>query len=74
MYFKKSFCSRSNLSNNLIISAYARSENGFGFQRPWVWKMTIYLSEIGSDLENRAAHNEFPEAARKKKSEYFQQQ
>ena len=48
MDFKKSFCSRSNLSNNLIISAYARSENGFGFQRPWVWKMTIYLSEIGS--------------------------
>ena len=31
MDFKKSFCSRSNLSNNLIISAYAWFENGFGF-------------------------------------------
>ena len=28
--FKKSFCWRSNLSNNILISAYARSENGCG--------------------------------------------
>ena len=28
--FKKSFCWRSNLSNYIIISAYARSENGHG--------------------------------------------
>ena len=31
MDFKKSFCWRSNLSNNNIISAYARSDNGNGF-------------------------------------------
>ena len=29
--FKKSFCWRSNVSNDIIISAYARSENGYGF-------------------------------------------
>ena len=29
--FKKSFCWRSNVSNDNIISAYARSENGYGF-------------------------------------------
>ena len=30
MGFKKSFCWRSNLSNYIIISTYARSENGHG--------------------------------------------
>ena len=31
MDFKKYFCLRSNLSNDNIISAYARSDNGNGF-------------------------------------------
>ena len=31
---KKSFCWRANLSNDNIISAYARSENGYRVKRP----------------------------------------
>ena len=31
MDLKKYFCWRSYLSNDFIISSYARSENGFGF-------------------------------------------
>ena len=31
MDFKKSFCWHSNISNDNIISAYARSESGCGF-------------------------------------------
>ena len=30
-FIKKSFCWRSNLGNDNIISAYARYENGYGF-------------------------------------------
>ena len=32
--FKKSFSWRSNLSNGDTISAYNRSESGYGFKRP----------------------------------------
>ena len=77
--FKTSFCWSSNLSNDFIISAYARSENGFGFYRPWVWKLTIFMSEIGSGFgepggtppQRIPRDPPPPEAARKKKSEYF---
>ena len=34
MGFKKSFCWRSSLRNDNIISAYARPENGYGFYSP----------------------------------------
>ena len=34
VHFKKSFSWLSNISNDNIISAYARSENGHGFQKP----------------------------------------
>ena len=59
---KKSFCWRSNVSNDNIISAYARSENGYGFyeDRPgnWCGKNNFLIQ----DLENRVAHphDEFP--------------
>ena len=41
---KKSFCWNSNLSNDNIISAYARSENGYGFRgqiKKRMWKLTF---------------------------------
>ena len=31
---KKSFCWHSNLSDDNVISAYAKSEKGYGFQSP----------------------------------------
>ena len=33
MDFKKSFCRRSNLSNENMIPAYVRSEDGYEFKR-----------------------------------------
>ena len=54
MKFKESFvCWRSNLTNDNISSAYARSENGYAWTletQAWklVWKMTIIWSWIGS--------------------------
>ena len=50
MEFKKSFCWRSNLSNNDIISTYVVLKTGIDFiDQVWkrVWKMTFW-SEIGS--------------------------
>ena len=64
--FNKSFCWLSNLSNNDLSSAYARSENCYG---NWsqiskrMWKMTFQFGlKQGQDLENRMAqpHQEFP--------------
>ena len=66
MDFKKYFCLRSNLSNDNIISAYARSDNGNGFlearSKTRCGKWQLFWSEKGQDLENRAAHpyREFP--------------
>ena len=66
MDFKKSFCWRSNLSNNNIISAYARSDNGNGFlearSKIRCGKWQFFWSEKGSGFGEPAAHPhlEFP--------------
>ena len=58
--FKKSFCWRSNVSNDNIISAYARSENGYGFYEDksgnGCGKNNFLVRKKGQDLENRVAH------------------
>ena len=46
----ESFCSRSNLSNDDIISAYARSENEHG---------SNFGLKYCQDLENREAHPQY---------------
>ena len=64
--FEEFICSRSNLSNNNLISALkARSENGYGFKRSGRKtgvENDIFWFEIGQDLKNRMAHPhlEFP--------------
>ena len=70
MDFKKSFCWRSNLSNDNIISAYARSDNGNGFlearSKIRCGKWQFFWSEKGSGFGEPAAHphREFPEIPR----------
>ena len=51
MKFKESFvCWRSNLTNDNISSAYARSDNGYGFYRPrsenWCGKWQLFGLEL----------------------------
>ena len=57
--FNEFVCLRSNLSNDNIISVWARSEKVMDF-RGLVWKrvrkITFFGLKSGQDLENRAAH------------------
>ena len=61
---KKSLCWRSNLSNWWHNFTEAKSDNGmdFGGQALNAWGNETVWSEIGQDLEDRAAHphQEFP--------------
>ena len=50
MDFKKYFCWRSNLSNDNIISAYARSESGYGFYRPGVLFSKVPITFLAGKL------------------------
>ena len=60
--FKKSFCWRSNVSNDNIISDPARSENGYGLYEDRSVNRCGKNNFLIQDLENRVAHthDEFP--------------
>ena len=58
--FEEFFCLRSNLSNDIIISAERPGlKTGMDFRgMVWkrVWKITFFGQKSGQDLKNRAAH------------------